>query len=176
MKREYPDAPVVAVGVIIRRDDRILLIRRAKEPAKGLWTFPGGAVELGESLREAARREALEETGLHVTVGEIATVFEKVRRDEKGRVLYHYVIIDYFAEPLGGKLRPGDDVDDARWFRLAELDAVKITPLAEKIARNLLSPPVQQSIYLGPTGQPPSSTQHTAVEGSNGVGKEGDPA
>ena len=148
MKRRYPDAPIAAVGVIIRRDDRIVLVRRAKEPAKGLWTFPGGAVELGESLHEAARREALEETGLRVAVGEVATVFDKVARDEAGRVLYHYVIVDYFAEPLGGELRPSDDVDDARWFRLADLDSVEMTPLAGKIARNLLK-------AAAPTEHPP---------------------
>ncbi|MFN2166807.1 MAG: NUDIX domain-containing protein, partial [Anaerolineae bacterium] len=64
MKREYPASPIVAVGVIIRENDRIVLIQRDKEPAKGLWTFPGGAVELGETVHQAARREAREETGL----------------------------------------------------------------------------------------------------------------
>jgi 8-oxo-dGTP diphosphatase len=139
VKREYPSAPIVAVGVIIRQDDRIVLIRRAKEPSRGLWTFPGGAVELGESLQEAARREALEETGLEVEIGEVATVIDSIVRDKGGQVQYHYVIVDYFARPAGGALQAGSDVSEARWFRLAELDGLEMTEKAGQLARHLLS-------------------------------------
>ena len=114
MKREYPSSPIVAVGVIIREGDRIVLARRGKEPAMGLWTFPGGAVELGESLGDAARREAWEETGLRIEVGEVAIVLDHVVRDDGGRVRYHYVIVDYFARPVGGSLRPGTDASEVR--------------------------------------------------------------
>ena len=138
MKRRYPAAPIAAVGVIIRRDDRLVLIRRAKEPAKGRWTFPGGAIELGESLHDAVRREALEETGLHVAVGAVAAVVDKVARDETGRVVYHYVIVDYLAEPVGGVLRPGSDADDARWFALADLEGLEMTEKAGQLARGIL--------------------------------------
>ena len=138
MRREYPVAPIVAVGVIIREDDRIVLIRRDQEPAKGTWTFPGGAVELGESLHDAARREALEETGLRVELGDVATVIDHVARDEAGRVRYHYVIVDYFARPVGGSLQSATDVSDARWFCLAELDGLDMTEKAGKLARDLL--------------------------------------
>lgn len=139
MRREYPSAPIVAVGVIIREGERIVLIQRDKEPSKGLWTFPGGAVELGESLQDAARREALEETGLVVAVGEVATVIDHVVRDETGQIRYHYVIIDYMARPMGGTLRPGTDVSDARWFRLADLDDLAMTEKAGQLARRLLA-------------------------------------
>lgn len=139
MKREYPAAPIVAVGVIIRQDERLVLIRRAKEPSRGLWTFPGGAVELGESLHDAARREALEETGLVVEIEALATVVDNVVRDEAGRVLYHYVIVDYFARPVDGALRPSSDVDDARWLGRADLEGVAMTQKAGEMARQLLA-------------------------------------
>jgi mutator protein MutT len=133
----------VAVGVIIRSnglagEGRIVLIRRDKEPAKGLWTFPGGAVELGETVRAAARREAQEETGLEVELGEVAVVIDHVARDAEGHVQYHYIIIDFHAEPVGGALRPGSDVSDARWASLADLDELEMTEKAEEIARQLL--------------------------------------
>lgn len=139
MRREYPDAPVAAVGVIIREGDRIVLICRDKEPGKGLWTFPGGAIELGEALQDAARREVLEETGLRVELGDVATVIDHVIRDEGGRVRYHYVIVDFWARPIDGALRPGSDVSDARWAGLADLDALAMTEKAGKIARRLLA-------------------------------------
>lgn len=144
MKREYPEAPILAVGVIIRKDDpmagsQIALVRRDKEPSKGLWTFPGGAVELGETVRDAARREALEETGLHVEVGEVAAVVDNVIRDGQGRVHYHYTIIDFFAQPIGGSLQPGTDVSDTRWANLTDLDALDMTEKAGQLARQLLA-------------------------------------
>ena len=138
MRREYPAAPIVAVGVIIREGDRIVLIRRAKEPSRGCWTFPGGAVELGEPLLDAARREAWEETGLDVEIGEVATVIDNVVRDETGRVRYHYVIVDYIARPAGGSLQSATDVSDARWFCLADLDGLDMTEKAGQLARALL--------------------------------------
>ncbi len=135
MRREYPAAPIIAVGAVILEDDRIALVRREKEPSKGRWTFPGGAIELGESLRDAVRREAAEETGLQVEVGEVAAVLDNVVRDEMGRIRYHYVIVDYFAQPVGGTLQYGTDVSDVRWFRLADLDAVEMTEKAGELAR-----------------------------------------
>jgi mutator protein MutT len=138
MKREYPLAPVVAVGVIIQDGDRIVLVRRDKEPSKGLWTFPGGAVELGESLHDAAVREAREETGLQVEIGEVATVIDHLVDDGSGRIRYHYVIIDYLARPVGGTLRPGTDASDARWASLADLEGLEMTEKAGELARDLL--------------------------------------
>jgi mutator protein MutT len=138
MKREYPAAPIVAVGVIIREGSRLLVVRRAKEPALGLWTFPGGAVELGEELAAAARREAMEETGLEVEIEEVAVVFDRIdHRDEQVR--YHYVVIDYYARPVGGELRAGSDVSAVRWVTASELESLRMTELAEQIAQRLLS-------------------------------------
>jgi ADP-ribose pyrophosphatase YjhB (NUDIX family) len=139
LRREYPDAPIVAVGVVIFQDRQILLIQRDKEPSKGRWTFPGGAVELGEPLEEAARREAFEETGLDVEIGDVAAVLDNVVRDAEGRVVYHYVIIDYLARVRGGNLVPGTDVRGARWVGAGELDALDVTEKAGELARGLLS-------------------------------------
>ena len=138
MKREYPPAPVVGVGAIIRHDDRLVLIRRDQEPARGYWTFPGGAVELGEPLEDAVRREVLEETGLQVELGDVAAVVDHVARDEAGAVRYHYIIVDYHARPVGSALQPGSDVSDARWFALEDLDGLQMTEKAGELARALL--------------------------------------
>jgi ADP-ribose pyrophosphatase YjhB (NUDIX family) len=138
-KREYPQAPIAAVGVIVHHDERIVLIQRAKDPFAGYWTFPGGAVDLGEPVREAARREALEETGLAVELEGIAAVIDNVVRDPSGQVRYHYVIADYLAHPISGSLRPGTDAQDARWVSAADLDNLKVTPHAERLARQVLT-------------------------------------
>ena len=143
MRREYPEAPVVAVGVIIYRRDRIAgaqvaLVRRNKEPSRGLWTFPGGAVELGETIRDAARREALEETGLHIEVGAVAAVVDNVVYDEQNRVQYHYVLVDLMARIVGGALQPGSDVSDTCWAGLEDLERLDMTAKARELARQLL--------------------------------------
>lgn len=138
MKREYPEAPIVSVGAIILEGDRIVLVRRSKEPWRGRWTFPGGAVELGEPIHEAVRREALEETGLLVEVGGVYTVVDNLVLDEQGRLRYHYVIVDFLARPVGGTLQAGSDVDGACWAGLADLDRLEMTKKAEEIAHRLL--------------------------------------
>ncbi|MBN1135012.1 MAG: NUDIX hydrolase [Anaerolineae bacterium] len=138
MKREYPEAPIVGVGAVIRDGPRILLIRRNREPGKGHWTFPGGAVELGETVRDAVYREALEETGLQVEAGEMIVAIDRVLRDEAGRIQYHYVILDFLARPVGGTLRPGDDASDARWASLDELDELDLNQEAKEIAQKVL--------------------------------------
>ncbi len=139
MRREYPEAPIVSVGAIILEGNHLVLVQRSKDPWRGLWTFPGGAVELGEPIREAVRREALEETGLRVEVGDLLTVIDNVVHDEHGRPRYHYVIVDFMARPVGGRLRAGSDVGNARWATLADLDELEVTEKADQIARQLLA-------------------------------------
>ncbi len=95
IKREYPDSPVVGVGAVIIKDGKVLIVKRGKEPGYGRWSIPGGAVHLGEKLAPAVEREVLEETGLVVESGEVVEVYEPLIRDEKGRVRYHYVLIDF---------------------------------------------------------------------------------
>jgi 8-oxo-dGTP diphosphatase len=120
MKREYPDHPLVGIGAIIIENHRVLLIKRGQPPLKGEWSIPGGMLELGETVREAAIREAREETGLTVEPGELLGVFDRVIRDEKGLVRYHYVLIDYLCRRISGEVLPAGDADDAQWFTQEE--------------------------------------------------------
>jgi len=138
MKREYPDTPIVGVGAVIRDGARILLIRRDREPAKGRWTFPGGVVELGETVGDAIRREVLEETGLQIEVGELVAIVDRILHDDAGRIQYHYVILDFLAHPINGVPRSGDDAGDVRWVSLPGLDVLDVTEQAKEIAQKLL--------------------------------------
>jgi 8-oxo-dGTP diphosphatase len=114
--------PVVGVGVAVIDAGRILLVKRGREPGKGLWAVPGGKVRPGETLRDAARREALEETGIEVEVGGVVWVGEHIDSE------HHLVLIDFSGQPVGGDLRAADDADDARWVALEETDDYPLTP------------------------------------------------
>lgn len=121
MEIEYPDSPRLAVGGVVIRGRRVLLVRRAKAPSKGQWAIPGGRVELGETLQEAVEREVFEETGVRVQAGEICHVFDVVRRDDAGRVRFHYVIVDLVAEYVSGEPQAADDASEAGWLTPDEL-------------------------------------------------------
>jgi 8-oxo-dGTP diphosphatase len=125
-ENEYPDKPRVAVGGIVFKNNRVLLVRRGKPPAEGDWAIPGGSVNLGETLQQAVERELLEETGITVKANEIADVFDVIPRDPEGRVRFHYVIIDLMADYVSGQPRPDDDVSDARWIASDELKDLRI--------------------------------------------------
>jgi 8-oxo-dGTP diphosphatase len=124
MSREYPGRPIVGVGVVVWHDDRVLLVRRGKPPRAGHWSLPGGAQQLGETVAEAARREVKEEVGLEVTLGDIVATIDLIDRDPDDRIRYHYTLIDFVAEAPGVALRPGSDAADARWFSMAEIEAL----------------------------------------------------
>ena len=127
MGREYPSHPLVGVGILIKHGEKYLLIRRAAEPDRGLWTIPGGLVEVGERVWEAAVREAREETGLEVEVREVLDVIDKIVRDEEGRVKYHFIIVDFLAVPKGGRMRASSDALEARWVRREEFKRYPLT-------------------------------------------------
>ena len=112
---KYPQQPVIAVGAVVVHKNRILLIRRGKEPAKGEWAIPGGRVELGETMREAVAREIMEETCVSIRPGELVYFFETIQPDPDGRIRFHYTIFDFMAEYLAGEPNPRDDAMDARW-------------------------------------------------------------
>ena len=135
MKREFPKNPLVGVGGVVIRRDRVLLVRRKREPLKGEWSLPGGLVELGEELSQAAKRELKEETGLDVEPLEIIAVFDRIMREEQGasRVRYHFVIVDYACRWKGGRLIPSSDVADARWVRREDLEEYHLTRMATAV-------------------------------------------
>jgi 8-oxo-dGTP diphosphatase len=124
IKREYPECPVVGVGGVIFDGDLVLLARRNQEPGKGVWTLPGGVVELGETLEEALRREILEETSLIIEIGGLAKLLDRIVHDEENAVRYHYVIADYWGWKVSGTLRPGSDAGDARFVPLADIPSL----------------------------------------------------
>jgi 8-oxo-dGTP diphosphatase len=132
VKTHYPDAPRVAVGVVVIHQNKVLLVLRGKPPGEGLWAIPGGSVNLGETLQTAAEREAWEETGLRVKAGEVIYSFDAIVRNEVGQVEYHYVILDLKAEALdpAQPLTPGDDARAAGWFSLDEVRRLAI-PVSE---------------------------------------------
>jgi len=103
MKREYPDHPLVGVGAVIVKDGAVLLVQRAHDPGRGKWAMPGGRLRLGETLAQAARREAHEETGVEIEPGEALSVTDLIQRDDAGRIRYHYVLVDLLARYVGGE-------------------------------------------------------------------------
>jgi ADP-ribose pyrophosphatase YjhB (NUDIX family) len=131
--REYPPRPIVGIGIVVIKGDHVLLCRRGKAPNIGSWTLPGGAQELGETCEDAARRELEEETGL--TVGELhfCAYVDTVRRDDDGRIRFHYTILDFAARWQAGEPIAGSDVSDTEWAHLDRLDAYGLWHEAHRI-------------------------------------------
>jgi ADP-ribose pyrophosphatase len=133
----YPERPRVAVGAVVIDGDRILLVRRGKPPSQGEWAIPGGSVELGEPLRQAAEREVLEETGVTIQANELVYTFESIQRDEDGGVRFHYVILDFLADYLAGDPEPKDDAADARWVETSKLVSFNVNIKTKKLLRKI---------------------------------------
>jgi 8-oxo-dGTP diphosphatase len=131
--REYPEAPVAAVGGVVLLDESVLLVKRAMPPRQGEWSLPGGRLELGESLVDGVAREVREETGLEVEVGPVVEVFDRVHRDDAGRIRYHFVIVDFLCRPSGGVLRAGSDAADVCWAHRSEVGALGVNPFAADV-------------------------------------------
>ncbi len=127
MKRLYPDQPVVGIGAVIIKDDKIALIKRGNEPSKGKWTIPGGLVELGESLESAVIRETKEETLLDIENPQLIGVVDNVDLDEQGKVKYHYVIIDYLVHVKAGNIQAASDAEELRWVPFGEVENYNLT-------------------------------------------------
>lgn len=131
MKREYPDTPLVGVGAIIIENGAVVLVKRGHPPLAGEWSIPGGVMEVGETVREAVVREAREETGLEVVVEELLGVYDRLVRDELGRVRYHYLLLDFLCRRTSGSLFAASDAEEVRYFTSEEL---KRLPLPEDTA------------------------------------------
>lgn len=129
MQREYPDSPILGVGAVIFNNEEVLLVKRGKEPGYGKWSIPGGAVELGETLKEGVLREVKEETGLEVEIGGTVEILDWVSRDENDRIKYHYVLVDYWCKCLSVEINPSSDVIDAKWVLLSGISNYDL-PLA----------------------------------------------
>lgn len=115
------------------RDGKALIIKRAHEPRKGEWSLPGGLLELGESLQDAVRREIKEETSLDIDVGPVIETFDRVHRDDAGRIRYHFVIIDFVCWPGDGEPVPGSDAEDVAWVTAQEIDAYRVNSHAKDV-------------------------------------------
>lgn len=126
MTRDHAERPVPGVGVAVVSDGRLLLVKRGREPGKGLWAVPGGKVELGETLTEAGRREVREETGLDVEVGEVVWAGESIGPGPTPA--WHYVLVDFLGRPAGGDLSPQDDAAEVGWFTAQEARGLPLTP------------------------------------------------
>lgn len=135
IKRHYPEQPLVGVAAVIFKREEVLLVRRGQEPAKGVWSLPGGLVEVGESLVEAVKREIKEETGLTVVILGVTAVLERIYRDSDDRIPYHYILIDFICEYEAGDLRPASDIDDARFVAAADLNSLDLPEFTARVIK-----------------------------------------
>lgn len=123
----YPLTPRVGVGAITLQGGKVLLVKRGIEPSYGLWAIPGGTLKLGETLQDCAAREILEETGIRIKVGACVYVFDFLERDDKGKIKFHFVVVDFAADYISGEPKGADDALDARWLSPSELTALPVS-------------------------------------------------
>lgn len=126
-RRQYPSHPLVGAGSIIHRGGKVLLVRRKYPPHEGKWAIPGGLVELGERAEEAAAREALEETGLTVTIETLLDVSSDISFDGKSNPEYHYVLIDFVAKPSRGRVKLNSESSAYGWFTSKEVEKLEMS-------------------------------------------------
>jgi len=127
LKRLYPDQPIVGVGAVLIFEGKILLEKRKNEPGKGKWSIPGGIVDLGERLEDAVIRETLEETCLEVEKPRLLDVVDNVELDDKGKVKYHFVIVDYALQVKSASFKAASDADELRWVPFDEVEKFNLT-------------------------------------------------
>ena len=134
-KNDYPGHPRVAVGAVVFKDECVLLVRRGQPPAEDLWAIPGGSVEIGETLQEAAEREILEEAGIQIRASKPIYTFDVIDRDADGKVRFHYVIVDLAADYVRGEPSPGDDAVEARWVSATEINGLAVSSATLKLLK-----------------------------------------
>jgi len=148
MNRRYTDQPLAGVGAIIFRGDEVLLIRRGSRPSLGKWSVPGGLVELGESLEEAVRREVLEEVGLQVKVIDLVAALDRVIRDDKGRIEYHYILLDFLCEASDGNPQAATDAAECFFVPLDDLSRYDLTRGTETVIRRAYEKAFQKGLLV----------------------------
>jgi len=132
--RKYPVRPHIGVGVLLTRDNHLLLVKRKYNPDAGYWSIPGGHLDLGEKVEAAAEREAFEETGFKVKVTKLAGIIDKIMYDKTGKIEYHYVLINYFVEQIeGNSNQPPKAADDALDAKFVPFDELKKYNLTESL-------------------------------------------
>ncbi len=137
--RLYPNQPIPAVSAVVIRDGRVLMIKRANEPNKGKWSIPGGRLELGETTFEAARREVTEECGIEIKIVRLLNVASTIIRDNTGRVMYHYVLIDYLAEYVSGEVIARSDAAEFRWVTREEMTKLDIAGQLRELLEQVMA-------------------------------------
>ena len=139
MSSWYPVNPIVGVGTVILRNDEVLIIQRASEPDKGLWSVPGGKVDYGEPCKVAAIREVKEETNLDIDDKDIKLVdiVNKVIKDEEGKIKFHFVIVDYVTHKFKGNVTPSDDALQAKWVKYSDLNKYEYPLTIKKLFKKL---------------------------------------
>jgi ADP-ribose pyrophosphatase YjhB (NUDIX family) len=159
VSRRYPDSPMIGVGAVVFLEDAVILVRRNKEPGKGRWSLPGGLVELGESLEEALKREIMEELSVEVSVKGLLDIFERVVRDDERRIVYHYVVVDYWTEVISGSPVAGSDAGEMMLVNSNEiLQTHRVSTEVKTVLR--------KALRLREAGCR-STQQHSAVTRSN---------
>lgn len=133
MQRKYPVCPLIGVGALIQRGDEIVVVKRENEPAKGLWSIPGGLLELGERVYDGVKREVKEETGLDVEINRLLDVIDNIVYDDDGKICYHYVLIDYLCSSSHGDLKAATDVKEAQWVKLKDLNHLPTTKTLKRL-------------------------------------------
>jgi mutator protein MutT len=139
LRREYPVIPLVGVGAVVVSDSKVLLVKRGHEPAKGLWSIPGGLIELGETAEAAVRREVKEETGVDVEVERLLDVVDNIVYDDQGRIQFHYVLVEFVARPIAAVAKPSSDASDVRWVRFLDLPSYQMTKTARRLLDKVAS-------------------------------------
>jgi ADP-ribose pyrophosphatase YjhB (NUDIX family) len=139
--RRYPVRPHVGVGVLLVRDEHLLLVKRKYNPDAGYWSIPGGHLDLGEQVRRAAEREAFEETDFKVKVTKLAGIIDKIMYDDKGKIEYHYVLLNYFVEQIKGdenqKPIADDDALEAKFVPFEQLQEYRLTGSLVELLKEL---------------------------------------
>jgi 8-oxo-dGTP diphosphatase len=133
--REYPTRPFVGVGVVVLKDESVLLIHRGKPPKSGEWSLPGGSQDVGETVRGTAAREVLEETGVVIAEPQFLEVIDAIIPDARGRVQFHYTLVDFWAEWAAGDPAAADDATHAEWVSLDRIDELSMWEKTREMIR-----------------------------------------